>query len=184
MVEQRSPKPMVGGSNPSAPATFHLDEKHQMNSDQQQLLQLLKIQPYQLHANFSVAALAPAATPAQTDAQHIAATSELTAEVILPITANNAPPGMMLTAASSQSLPDPLLRQLTQDILLLLQTEYPKAQWQAAAQFQHCQWQGDLLQTPELAVLSSSFYKKQLWQQFIQRQDTPDVSEHSSSHTS
>ncbi len=184
MVEQRSPKPMVGGSNPSAPATFHSDEKHKMNSDQQQLLQLLKIQPYQLHAVFSMVALAPAATPAQTDAQHIAAISELTAEVILPITASNAPPDMMLTAASSQSLPDPLLRQLTQDILLLLQTEYPRAQWQASAQFQRSQWQGELLQTPELAALCHSFYKKQLWQQFIQPQDMPDVSDHSSSHAS
>ena len=170
---------MVGGSNPSAPATFHLDEKHQMNSDQQQLLQLLKIQPYQLHADFCVLSPTPAVT---VDPQQIMPTFDpAPASMVLATTTNVS--DMMLTTATSPLPLDPQLQQLTQDILLLLQTEYPKAQWQAAAQFQRCQWQGDLLQTPELAALSSSFYKKQLWQQFMQRQDTPDVSEHSSSHT-
>lgn len=91
---------------------------------------------------------------------------------------------MMLSTASAPIQLSAELQQLRQDILLLLQSEYPNAQWQASAQFQHSKWQGELLQTPELAVLTGCFYKKQLWQQLRQRQDVPDVSDHSSSYTS
>jgi hypothetical protein len=149
-----------------------------MNSDQQQLLQLLKIQTYQLHAEFSVLSQTSAGA---VDPQQIIPTSDQTAASHVLATMPDVS-DMMLTTANNQLQLDPKLQQLTQDILLLLQTEYPKTQWQASAQFQHCQLQGDLLQTPEIEALCSPHDKKQLWLQFIQPQEMPDVSDHSQSH--
>lgn len=149
-----------------------------MNSDQQQLLQLLKIQPYQLHADFSAFALTSAVS--MVPQQHIP-TSEPVAAANIPATTTDVSDMMLITATSQLQLA-PKLQQLTQDILLLLQTEFPKAKWHASAQFQHCQWQGDLLQTPEIETLCRPFHKKQLWLQCFQPQDTSDASDHPPSH--
>ncbi len=155
-----------------------------MNADQQQLLQLLKIQSYQLHADFSAFAL-PSLTATALPSTAIAEPCSDVAQQQPQVTAVVAeqPPTGMQPAAKPQLAQNAQLQQLTADILLLLQAWYPTVQWQASAQFQRCQWQGDLLQTPEIEALCSAYYKKQLWLQFIQPQEMPDVSDHSSSHT-
>ena len=181
MVEQRSPKPMVGGSNPSAPATFHLDEKNYMNAHQQQLLQQLRIQPYQLHADFVVSLAATQKSTSVTEISLVATEPDiqsvprhLTPTAVETVTA--------LSALPLESSDSAALQQLRQDILLLLQAELPMVNWQPSAQNTDCHWQGHILQTPEIQAFCSSAQKKQLWLEFIKAQEQVDGSPHSSSH--
>ncbi len=155
-----------------------------MNADQQQLLQLLKIQPYQLHVDFSAFALPSLTATALSSTaitEPVADVAQQQPQVTAEVTEQ--PATDMPPAAKPQLAHNAQLQQLTADILRQLQAWYPTAHWQASAQFQRCQWQGDLLQTPEIEALCSAYYKKQLWLQFIQPQEIPDVSDHSSSHT-
>ncbi len=177
MVEQRSPKPMVGGSNPSAPATFHLDEKNYMNTHQQQLLQLLKIQPYQLHADFSAfSAITPdQIAPSLVDVSNKQRVASDDAQAV----AETVTPSLELSLKSSEL---PALQQLQQDIQLLLQAELPTVDWQPSAAHTACRWQGHILQTPEIQALCSATQKKQLWMEFIKAQEQIDGSSDSSSH--
>jgi hypothetical protein len=155
-----------------------------MNTHQQQLLQQLRIKPYQLHADFVIYSAPNADLPCTSevstaDQMKNAAFDHERQRTIEPIAATVVSPETVPPMLTFES---PALQQLKQDIMLVLQSELPMVDWQPSAQNTGCHWQGHILQTPEIQAFCSSAQKKQLWLEFIKAQEQVDGSPHSSSH--
>ncbi|MCT6700260.1 hypothetical protein [Rheinheimera sp. 4Y26] len=141
-----------------------------LNTHQQQLLQILRIKPLNLHADFlsfsehSAAKNKDNTHQHQVAAQLPASTEQVDAEFSALMGTDTE------TAAQSCAEIEWPLLQLQQDIQLLLQQKSrqlsTKLSWQTKAELTDSYLDGQLLCTPDLQNLTNAQSKRQLWQLF------------------
>lgn len=139
-----------------------------LNTHQQQLLQILRIKPLNLHADFLSCSEHSAAKNKDNTYQHQVAAQlpALTEQADAEFSAQTCI-DTKTTPQSSAAIEWPLL-QLQQDIQLLLQQKSlqlsTKLSWQTKAELTASYLEGHLLYTPDLQSLTNAQTKRQLWQ--------------------
>jgi hypothetical protein len=124
-------------------------------SSKQQLLHLLKIQPLELHQEFSAMAKTPEAEMGVL-AEPVTATKALV-EALEP-----AVPADTESYTEPYQEPDPELT-LSKDVFLALNEYQPKLQWRLNPASTEPMLQNGLLVTPSIELLQSAQQKKLLW---------------------